>query len=103
MGRLLAALGLLTNIAMGCGDGIVIIAFNSGTIVSNPSCDSGTGRFDLLNQGGLTLLVIISSDTVILNANGQTGHCTDLSKGNRVQVRGPQSGDQIDAQSVTVE
>jgi hypothetical protein len=102
MSRLLAALGLLTIVALGCGDGVVIIAFNSGTIVSDPSCGGGTGRFDLLNQGGLTLLVIISSDTVILNPDGHPGHCTDLSRGNHVQVRGPQSGDQINAQSVTV-
>ncbi|MFN8627240.1 MAG: hypothetical protein U0587_14810 [Candidatus Binatia bacterium] len=31
MGRPLAALGPLTSIAMGCGDGIVIIAFDSDT------------------------------------------------------------------------
>ena len=103
MRRLLPALALLMTVALGCGDGIVIIAFNSGTIVSDPSCGSGAGRFDLLNQGGLTLLVIISSDTVIFNANGQTAHCADLSKGNHVQVRGSQRGDQIDAQSVTLE
>ncbi len=103
MSRLLAALAFLTTVVLGCGDGIVIIAFNSGTIVSDPSCGSGTGRFDLLNQAGLTLLVIISSDTVILNADGHTGHCTDLGKGDHVQVRGPQSGNQINAQSVSVE
>jgi len=103
MRRLLAALGFLTTVALGCGDGTVIIAFNSGTIVSDPRCESGTGRFSLQNQAGLLLLVIISSDTVIVTAGGQNGRCTDLNKGNHVQVRGAQSGDQIDAQSVTVE
>jgi hypothetical protein len=103
MSRLLVALGVLTAVVLGCGDGIVIIAFNSGTIVSDPSCGGGGGQFELVNQGGLMLLVIISSDTVIFNADGHTGYCGDLSKGNHVQVRGPQSGGRIDAQSVTVE
>ena len=103
MSRLLVALGLLATVGWGCGDGIIIIAVNTGTIASDPFCDSGTGRFDLQNQGGLVLLVVIASDTVILNADGHPGHCSDLSKGAHVQVRGPQDGNQISAQSVNVQ
>ena len=103
MSRLLVALGLLATVVWGCGDGIIIIAVNTGTIVSDPFCDSGTGRFDLQNQGGLFLLVVISSDTVILNADGHPGRCTDLGKGAHVLVRGPQHGNQINAQSVSVQ
>ena len=103
MRRALAALGLLMAVALGCGDGVVIVSFSSGTIVSDPSCGSGTGRFDLQTQGGLVLLVVMDSDTAIFVASGQQGRCADLTAGTQVQVRGPKQGTQITARSVSVE
>jgi hypothetical protein len=102
MRTLLAALGLLAIVVLGCGSGVIIISVNSGTIASDPLCDGGMGRFDLRNQAGLVLLVVISSDTVIFNADGRPGRCADLTNGAHVQVRGPQHGNQINAQSVNV-
>lgn len=98
----LAILGLLAATVLGCGDGVIIIAVNTGT-VSDPFCGSGTGHFDLQSQGGLVLLVVINSDTTIIAANGGVGRCTDLTPGAHVQVRGPQQGAQITAQSVRVQ
>ena len=99
----LTALAVLLAVALGCGGGGVIIFVNTGTVVSNPSCDQGRGSFDLLNQGGLVLLVVINSDTVIFNADGMRGRCTDLVAGTHVQVRGPQHGSQVTAQTVNVQ
>jgi hypothetical protein len=47
--------------------------------------------------------VVIGSDTVIVNANGRPGRCTDLTVGSHVNVTGPQQGMQITARSVTLE
>ncbi len=98
----LAALAVLLAVALGC-DGDVIIFVNTGTVVSNPLCDQGRGSFDLLDQGGLVLLVVINSDTVIFHADGTRGGCTDLVAGAHVQVRGPQHGSQVTAETVNVE
>ena len=99
----IVVLALLTTVAWGCGDGVIILLINTGTIVSSPFCNGATGGFDLQNQGGLVLLVAINSDTVILRANGQPGQCRDLSLGAHVRVTGPQQGMQINARSVTLE
>ena len=99
----LAALAVLTIVVLGCGDAVIIIRVNTGTITSAPVCDNGMGRFDLQNQGGLVLLVLLDSNTAILKADGRPGHCTDLSVGAHVQVRGPQQGGQITARSVTLQ
>lgn len=103
MRKLLAVLALLITVAWGCGDGVLIISFTSGTIASDPFCDNGTGHFDLQNQGGLLLLVVIGSNTAIVGANGHPGRCTDLAAGEHVQVRGAQHGTQINAQSVNLQ
>jgi len=95
--------GLLTVIALGCGDGVFIVAFNSGTIVSDPFCGSGAGHFDLQNQGGLVLLVVITSNTKIFAANGTPGRCGDLTAGAFVGVRGPRRGTQVTAESVSLQ
>ena len=99
----LAVVILFTTVALGCGDGIVIISVNTGTIVSAPFCGAGTGRFDMQNQGGLVILVVINSDTQIFTANGRPGRCTDLGAGAQVRVSGPQQGTQVTARSVRVE
>jgi hypothetical protein len=96
----LVTLLLLVLIGFSCGDGSFIVQFNSGTIVSDPSCRNGGGRFNLLDQGGLTVLVIINADTVIFISSGAAGACTDLSAGARVEVSGRQTGTTITAQSV---
>ena len=90
-------------VALGCGEGVIIIGVNSGVIISAPFCDNGTGRFDLQDQGGLVLLVVINSDTVIFAAGGHPGRCTDLTVGARVQVRGPRQGAEVTARSVSIE
>ncbi len=99
----LAGLAVLAAVAAGCGDAVVIISVNTGIIASAPSCGSGGGQFDLQNQAGLLLLVVINSSTVILNTAGHPAHCSDLTAGARVQVRGPQQGRQITARSVNLE
>ncbi len=94
---------LVLLMIMGCGDGVLIISVNTGTIVSNPSCGNGSGHFDLQNQAGLLLGVVIGSDTVILNSDGHRSQCTDLTQGAHVNVTGPQQGTQINARSVTLQ
>ncbi len=99
----IVVLALFTTVTWSCGDGVIILAINTGTIVSHPFCGGGTGGFDLQSQGGLVLLVVISSDTIILDANGQPGQCRDLSLGAHVQVTGPRQGMQINARSVDLQ
>jgi hypothetical protein len=99
----LVAVVFLAIMALGCGDGVIIVSVNTGIIASDPFCDSGAGHFDLRNQGGLLLLVVISSDTVIVNPDGRPGRCTDLTFGAHADVTGPQQGTQITARSVTLE
>jgi hypothetical protein len=99
----LAAL-LLAGTLIGCGgDGVFIISFNSGIIAGDPACRNNGGQFDLRNQGGLVLLVILNNNSTVILANGSRGACRDLSANAAVQVRGPQDGNRITAQSVTLE
>jgi hypothetical protein len=98
----LGALALLLCIAA-CGSGVVFISFNAGTILTNPHCQNSTGQFNMLNTGGLTLIIIINSGTNIILANGRPGTCTDLAANTSVQVRGPQNGSTVTAQSVQVQ
>lgn len=99
----LAALFLAATL-FGCGsNGVFIISFNSGIIAGDPTCQNNGGQFDLRNQGGLVLLVILTSNSTVILANGNRGTCRDLSANASVQVRGPQDGNRIMAQSVTLE
>ncbi|MBI1818557.1 MAG: hypothetical protein HYR72_26530 [Deltaproteobacteria bacterium] len=98
-----ALVALLMFAVVACGDGSFIVQFNSGTIASDPLCRNGGGRFQLLDQGGLTILVIIKTDTVIFVSSGAAGACTDLAAGAHVQVSGRQTGATITAQSVRVQ
>jgi len=98
----LVALGVLTTVAFGCGDdGVIIIAVNVGVIRSDVFCRGDTGQFNMETQGGVVFVVVISSDTVILNTSGSPAACTDLRVGAPVRVRGPTQSTQIAAQSVT--
>jgi hypothetical protein len=99
----LVALALALLVA-GCGsDGVFIISFTAGTIDGNPICRNNGGQFDLRDQGGLLLLVVITSNTSIVLGNGNRGTCNDLAANTPVQVRGPQQGNDITAQTVTVQ
>ena len=95
------ALALVVSV-LGCGDGVVIISVNSGVIVGAPVCQGSGGQFQLRNQGGLLVLVVITGSTHIVIAGG-TGSCSDLSPDSSVEVSGHQSGDHFVANSVTVE
>ena len=99
---LLAALALAC-VLFGCGsDGVFIISFTSGTIADDPACHGHDGQFDLRDQQGLLLLVIINTNTLIFVGSGQ-GTCHDLGRNDSVNVRGPRQGNQITAQSVQVQ
>jgi hypothetical protein len=93
----------LACVLYGCGSDVVFfISFTSGTIADDPACHGADGRFNLRDQQGLVLLVVINSNTLIFVGSGQ-GTCHDLSRNDPVNVRGPRQGNQITAQSVQVE
>jgi hypothetical protein len=97
--------GLAVSLALtaaGCGDAAFIISVNSGFIVGDPLCH-GPDQFQLRDQGGLVLLVVITSSTHIILAGGGSGTCSDLSADTAVQVSGRRSGDHITATVITVE
>ena len=81
----------------------MFISFNSGTVIGDPICQDGSGQFDFRNQGGLTLLVVLSDSTKIFYASGGGATCNDLRPGAPVQVRGAQEGEQIFATDVRLE
>jgi len=102
MKRGLAALALAC-LLVGCGsDGVFIISFTAGTIDGDPTCRTDGGQFDLRDQGGLVLLVILTSSTQIV-VGGSHGTCKDLNPNAPVRVSGPRQGDSITAQSVQVQ
>ena len=102
IGALLA--GALTAGAVACGNGgTFIVSLNSGVIIADPRCDGAGGDFQLRNQGGLVVLVVITSSTRIFVSSGGTGHCSDLFADATVGVDGRRSGDRIIASSITVE
>ncbi len=92
---------LAAVLLVGCGDGVFIISVNSGVIVGSPACQ-GSQQFQLRDQGGLVLLVVITSSTHIILAGGGTGTCSDLLADSAVEVTGRRDGDRIVAASVTV-
>lgn len=99
MRRAAVALGL--GLAA-CGDGLFIISVNSGVIVGSPDCQDVGGQFHLRDQGGLVVLVVITSNTHIIVA-GTTGSCFDLMPNASVDVSGHQSGNQLVASSITAQ
>ena len=101
MKRSLVALCLLFAVLHSCGDdGVVFVSANLGTVASDPDCGPGGGRFDLRDEQGFVLLVIIDSSTTIFLSRGAPGNCTDLVAGAPVQVRGSNNQGTIDAQEV---
>jgi hypothetical protein len=89
--------------ALGCGDGVFIISFTTGTVVNTASCHDGAGQFDLLEQGGLVVLVVIDTGTDIVLSNGFPGTCADVTAGKHAEVRGNQQGATINAVSVQLQ
>jgi hypothetical protein len=103
MRKWIRLLGAVLGLSLaGCGDGAFIIRVNSGVIVGDPRCQGLDGQFDLRDQGGLVVLVVITNTTRIVVAGGGLGNCTDLSADTPVDVSGRQSGDRIVATSITV-
>lgn len=101
--RWTCALALAAALAVaGCGDGLLIISFNSGIIVGQPDCRSAGGQFDLRDSGGLVVVVVVTSSTHIIVASGGTGTCNDLFPGAPVDVSGRDSGGRIVATEITV-
>ena len=98
----LVLLGLAVS-AAACGNGVVIVSLNSGTIVGAPVCQGPGGQFQLRNPGGLLVLVVITSTTHIVVAGSGSGTCSDLFAGSSVQVSGRERGDRIVASSITVD
>jgi hypothetical protein len=86
-----------------CGGGVVLFSVNSGVVLDDAVCRGGAGEFDLRNQGGLILVVIIASDTVILDSNGARGTCPDVQGGRQARVRGVTDGGRINAREVQLQ
>jgi hypothetical protein len=96
----LPAFCLLLAVTLSCGDAVVIFSTNFGTVVSDAHCTHGGGNFDLRDQQGLVLLVVIDSGTAIFLSSGASGTCTDLVRGAEVEVRGENSQGEFDAREV---
>jgi hypothetical protein len=90
---------LLLGLSLGgCGsDGFVFIAVNTGFVVSNGACD---GQFDMRNDGGLTLVVVIGSGTSIFLPNGTPGTCANIHSGARASVSGATENGRVTAKQV---
>ena len=104
MSRRLRVLTLIAGLTLAaCGDGFVFISVNTGVIVGTPTCQGSGGQFQLQNQGGLVVLVVITSTTQILFAGSGTGSCSNLVADAHVQVSGHGGNDRIIASSVTIQ
>ena len=94
---LAAALGVAS-----CGDGLLLISFNSGIIVGQPSCGGSGGQFDLRDSGGLVVVIVVTSSTHIVAFGGGSGSCTDLVPDAPVGVSGRESNGRIVATEITL-
>lgn len=93
------ALLLLSVTAGSCGDGgWVFFSVNFGSVSGHPDCEAG--EFDLLDAQGLTVVVVLTSESTIVLANGSRGSCSDIRDGAEVSVRGTQGSDRITASEV---
>jgi len=101
--RCIRILVLLFALAIaGCGDGVVIISTNLGIVAADASCQNNGGEFNLRNDQGLFVLVVLNSNSTIVLANGTAGTCTDLTAGAHASVRGAESNGQITARQVSL-
>ena len=93
---LLLALG-----SAGCGDDVSLsVRFSSGTVSETAQCGGGRGQFQLRQQDGLSVTILITEDTTIVRADFTPATCGDLVKGERVSVRGPEDDGRIRADEV---
>jgi len=88
------------TMAAACGGGVLLISFNSGIVASDPVCGPSGGNFDLREQGGLVVLVVISDRTLIFARSGGPALCDDILIRDRVDVRGTRDGNQLNAQEI---
>jgi hypothetical protein len=103
MARRILQLALVAAVALaGCGDGLLIVGFNTGVIVGQPRCGAAGGQFDLQDSGGLVVAVVITSSTQIIVSSGGSATCSDLLPGDPVEVSGHESGGRIVAAEITV-
>ena len=103
MSRWIGLLGLALGMSSAaCGNTLFIISVNSGVIVGEPLCQGSGGQLQLRDEGGLVVLVVITSTTQIVVASGP-GSCSDLTANTPVQVSGHRSGNRIVASAITVE
>ncbi len=91
---------LLATLLAACGDAVVFFSTNLGVVASEPICGNGSGRFDLRDQQGLILVVLIDNGTSIFAANGHAAQCTDIAPGEQVKVGGRREATTISAQSI---
>ncbi len=104
MWRRLVLIGcMLLYSGLGCGNGTVFISVNSGVVVGTPRCGTPPEQFDLLEPGGLTVLVVITNKTRILAAGGGPGRCSSLAADDAVQVSGRRTENQIIATVVSIQ
>jgi hypothetical protein len=86
----------------GCGDEVIVVFSTSfGTIIGDPDCPGG--QFDLRDQEGLIVIVLLDSSSTIILANNSPGACSDLGAGLTVRVTGERSGSRITASEVRVQ
>jgi hypothetical protein len=95
--RMLALLGVL--LCGGCGGDFLLI-INTGTVVADADCGDGGGSFELRGSGGLTVLVIVTSDTAIVFASGGGATCDDIIANTAVAVRGTEGDGTIRAERI---
>jgi hypothetical protein len=79
---------------------VIIVSFHSGIVVGDVDCGAGGGSFDLFDQQGLTIVVIINDDTDIFLASGNFGTCGDIRRSSAVEVRGPEDNGTIRAETI---
>jgi hypothetical protein len=98
-----AVLAAFLLAAVSCGDGVIIFRTNFGTVAGTPTCSGSTGHFDLREQSGLLIVVVINSDTRVVLVGGSLGTCSDVHDGNTVRVQGNEDSGQITAREVQIE
>ena len=87
----------------GCGsDFAFAVRFTSGTIVDGADCDGDDGRFDLREDGGLVVVVIVDGDSRIRHLDGSPAACDDLNEGTEASARGPDEDGGIRAREVNI-
>jgi hypothetical protein len=92
---------LLVLASAGCGDDVSLsVRFSSGTVSETAQCGGSGGRFQLRQQDGLTVTVLITEDTTIVRADFSPASCADVVKGEQVSVRGADDGGRIRADEV---